>query len=69
MQASLILLDERDARKVAKSLGLQVTGLLGIILRAKNADDSLSILDIIKELSEKAGFHISPQLLADITNS
>ncbi|MEM9009303.1 MAG: DUF3368 domain-containing protein, partial [Cyanobacteria bacterium P01_F01_bin.86] len=35
LQAEWILLDERDGRKVAKSLGLQVTGVLGVLLRAK----------------------------------
>ncbi|MEH2025549.1 DUF3368 domain-containing protein [Nostoc sp.] len=31
-----ILLDEREARQVAKNLGLQVIGTLGILLLAKN---------------------------------
>ena len=32
--ADWLLLDERDARRVAKSLGLKVTGVLGILLKA-----------------------------------
>lgn len=32
----LVLLDERAARKVAKDRGLQVTGAMGVLLRAKN---------------------------------
>jgi len=31
-QVDLLLLDEWDGRKVSKSLGLQVTGVLGILL-------------------------------------
>lgn len=33
-QASLVLLDEREARRVARTLSLPVTGALGILLRA-----------------------------------
>ena len=54
LQADRILLDERDGRKVAKSLGLKATGVLGILLRAQ------------KELVKIAGFRISPELLAKI---
>jgi uncharacterized protein len=35
--ASRILLDEREARRVAKGLNLSVTGVLGILLRAQEA--------------------------------
>lgn len=35
LEADWTLLDEREGRKVAKSLGLNVTGILGILLRAK----------------------------------
>lgn len=37
LQADWTLLDERDGRKVAKSLGLKVTGVLGILLRANRS--------------------------------
>src|SRR5262249_41298921 len=33
--ASLLLLDDRDARNVAQSCGLKITGLLGVLLEAK----------------------------------
>jgi len=66
IQAERILLDERDARNIAKSFGLKVTGLLGVILHAQNSGDVLSVSETVKELCEKAGFRISPKLLADI---
>jgi predicted nucleic acid-binding protein len=34
MRAEWTLLDEREGRRIAKSLGLKVTGVLGILLRA-----------------------------------
>jgi len=36
LSADLILLDERDGRSAAERAGLRVTGVLGVLLRAKN---------------------------------
>lgn len=66
-KAQTVLIDEREARRSAKSLGLKVTGVLGIILHAKSDGDLLSVSETIQDLSEKAGFRIAPNLLAGIT--
>jgi hypothetical protein len=59
-------LDERDGRKIAKSLGLQVTGILGILLRAKQTGELSSLQPAIEDLTQKAGFRIAPELLAKV---
>ncbi len=66
IQAERILLDEREARKIAKSLGLSVTWVLGIIIHAWNNSDLLSVSETMRELCDKAGFRISPKLSEDI---
>lgn len=66
LQAEWILLDERDGRKTAKALGLQVTGVLGILLRAKESGQLVSLHPVIQELTETAGFRIAPELLAKV---
>lgn len=66
MKAEWILLDEREGRKVAKSLGLEVAGILGILLRAKQLGEIESLQAIIDDLINKAGFRIAPELLAQI---
>ncbi|WP_009630116.1 DUF3368 domain-containing protein [Synechocystis sp. PCC 7509] len=66
LKADRILLDERDGRKIAKSLGLKVTGVLGILLRAKQEGDLSSLLDAIDALVKTAGFRIAPELLAKV---
>lgn len=43
LKADWTLLDEREGRKVAKSLRLKVTGILGILLKAKQ-------LGVLKDL-------------------
>jgi predicted nucleic acid-binding protein len=66
IQADLTLLDEREARKIAKSLGLNVTGVLGILLRAKQSGQLASLESIINDLINKAGFRIAPELIDKI---
>lgn len=63
LQANWILLDERDGRKVAKSLGLQVTGVLGVLLQAKESGEIQSLQSVVKKLTQNAGFRIAPELL------
>jgi hypothetical protein len=66
LNADWTLLDEREGRKVAKSLGLSVTGILGILLRAKQVGELESLQPVIDDLINKAGFRIAPRLLAQI---
>ena len=66
LKADWTIIDERDARKVAKSLGLKVIGILGILLRAKQVGELESLQPVIDNLTSKAGFRIAPQLLAQI---
>lgn len=66
LRAEWILLDEREGRKVAKSLGLKVTGVLGVLLRAKQIGELELLQPIIDELINKAGFRIASELLAKI---
>lgn len=66
LKADRTLLDEREGRQIAKSLGLKVTGILGILLRAKQEGEIESLQSIIDDLINKAGFRIAPDLLVQI---
>jgi uncharacterized protein len=66
LNANWIILDERDGRKIAKSMGLQVTGILGVIIRASNNGQVSSLSDVINQLRQEAGFRIAPNLLTQI---
>lgn len=65
-QADYILLDERDGRKVAKSLGLNVTGVLGVLLKAKQSGTIPELKPLLEDLIQIAGFRISPVLFAQL---
>ncbi len=66
VKAEWTLLDERNARKVAKSLGLKVTGVLGILLRARREGKLPSLQVAVEQLRERAGFYIGNELFAEL---
>lgn len=66
VKAERILLDEREARRVAKSLALKVTGILGILLRARREGKLPSLQKAMDELRERVGFRIGAGLYADL---
>ena len=57
-----LLLDEREGRRVAKSLGLRVTGVLGILLRARLEGQLPSLREAMDQLRDLADFRISADL-------
>ncbi len=63
IQADLIILDEKFARKIAKQRGLNIIGLLGILYDACLAN--LIEPTKFKELQE-TNFFVSPKLIQDI---
>ena len=60
--ADLLLVDEREARRVAGVLNLRVTGVIGILLRAYTEGRIASLDAVLTELQEKAGFFIGAEL-------
>ena len=66
VKAERVLLDEREGRRVAKSLGLKVTGVLGILLRARREGRLASLQKAMDELREQAGFRIGAELYAGL---
>lgn len=64
--ASRVLLDEQEARRVARTLGLPMTGALGILLNAYRAERLPSLRTAMRRLREEAGFWIAPALEAQL---
>ena len=49
-QARLVLLDELIGRKVAESLGLRLTGSVGILIRAKQLGEITAIKPLLEDM-------------------
>ncbi len=66
LQATQLLIDERLGRVEAKRQGLRITGILGILLAAKQQALISEVRPITDALIQQANFRISPQLYSEV---
>jgi predicted nucleic acid-binding protein len=66
VKAEWVLIDEKEGRNIAKSLGLKVAGILGILLRAQHEGRLPSLQTVMGQLRDVAGFRIGAELYADL---
>ena len=63
---SLLLIDERDGRQVARTLGVPITGTLGVLLRAKTLGHVQAIKPLLTQLVEQHYFRLHPNLVQQV---
>ena len=56
--ADVILMDERAGRRRARALGLQVAGVVGILVEAKKKGYLAEVKPILEALLSRAGFYL-----------
>lgn len=61
-QASLVLLDEAEARHMAGVFGLTKTGVIGVLIRARSEGRISSLRSELDALRSRAGFWIEANL-------
>ncbi|MEZ4825418.1 MAG: DUF3368 domain-containing protein [Bacteroidia bacterium] len=66
LSADYLLIDERRGYKIAKANGLNVLGLIGVLLKAKDMRITPNVLPLVEALRVKAGFWISEELFQTI---
>ncbi|WP_297548240.1 DUF3368 domain-containing protein [Thermococcus sp.] len=64
-EVDLIVLDDKDARKVARGFGVRITGTLGLLLLAKRRGFISQIAPYVEEL-RRNGFRISDEVVKRI---
>ncbi len=66
MEADLVLLDEREGRHMAQRLGLEVIGVVGILLAAKAEGLIATVRPLLDDLRYRAGFYLSDSLYTQV---
>jgi len=69
LEADLLLLDEYAARDIASKHGLRFIGLLGVLMRAKEAGCIKKVKPLMDNLVEQAGFRIDEELYRFVLNT
>jgi uncharacterized protein len=64
-----MLIDERLARIAAQRLGLRVTGLVGVLIEARQRHLLADAATVSNDLAQKAGFWLSDDLRQLIAGS
>ena len=62
LNADLIIIDDNNARKEATRRGLRITGIIGILARAKDAGMIPAVRPLVEQL-EREHFYISQDIL------
>ena len=69
MHADIILIDEIKGRNIATKAGLNVVGLLGVLVDAKSHGFITSLKPILDDLINQYGVWIKPELYAAVLTS
>jgi len=65
LAADLLLIDEKRGRRIAKASNLRMTGLLGILIEAKDASLIPAVRPVLDLLVASARFRVSERLYWD----
>lgn len=65
VNADLVILDDKAARNTAKYLGLNVTGTMGVLVKAKQKNIISEVRPILDDIVRK-GFYISDKIIQSV---
>ena len=66
LDAELLIIDEQLGRKIALNEGLNITGLLGVLLEAKSKNLIFKIKPLMDDLMDQAKFRIASSLYLEV---
>ena len=66
MNSDFLIIDEAKRRRIARSYGIRIIGLLGILILAKEEGLIPHVKPYLEELRDKMGFRVSDRLYDEI---
>jgi len=66
MKASILLIDEKKGRRIATEYGINISGLIGVLIKAKEQLLIDELKPILNKLVYEIGFRIHPKLYTEV---
>ena len=66
LKADYLLIDEIKGRQIAENYGIKVTGILGVLIKAKKDGLITELKPYLQRLVNDAGFWLNPKLIKKI---
>jgi len=66
LKADYLLMDETKGRQVAENFGIKVTGILGVLIKAKEEGVITEVKSYLQRLVNDAGFWLNPKVIQKI---
>lgn len=63
---TLLIIDDSDGRQVARRLGVEVTGSLGVLVRARHQKLIPALRPLVLRLRNETNFHVAGMLLDSV---